>query len=75
MHDRRVTDLLPHPRTREPFASPVPPGSGWPGDTAGPTTTVATTATEVAQAAAGAPDLATMDEASTVCRACPRLVA
>ncbi|MFY9337018.1 MAG: uracil-DNA glycosylase, partial [Mycobacterium sp.] len=24
----------PHPRTGAPFVSPVPPGSGWPGDPA-----------------------------------------
>ncbi len=70
-----MTDLLPHPRTGDLFASPVPPGSGWPGDTAEPTTPVATTGADVARVAARAPDLATMDEASTVCRACPRLVA
>lgn len=66
--------LLPHPRTGQPFASPVPPGSGWPGDTAGPTTPVATTAQEVERLAVEAEDLATLDATSSVCRACPRLV-
>lgn len=70
-----MSDVLPHPRTGDPFPSPVPPGSGWPGDTAGPTTPVATTAKEVARFAAAATDLQRMDEVSTVCRACPRLVA
>lgn len=69
-----MTDLLPHPRTGDLFPSPVPPGSGWPGDTAGPTTPVATTAADVARLASASPDLQQMDEASTVCRACPRLV-
>lgn len=26
--------MLNHPRTGQPFASPVPPGTGWPGDPA-----------------------------------------
>ena len=65
---------LPHPRTGEPFGSPVLPGSGWPGDVAGPTTPVCGSAADVARAAARAEDLAEVDAASTVCRACPRLV-
>ncbi|WP_024285400.1 uracil-DNA glycosylase [Cellulomonas sp. KRMCY2] len=66
---------LPHPRTGQPFASPVPPGTGWPGDTAGPSTPVARTPREVERRAAEASDLAALDTCSTVCRACPRLVA
>lgn len=65
---------LPHPRTGEPFASPVPPGAGWPGDVALPTTPVARSAADVTSLAAGA-DLPTLDAASSVCEACPRLVA
>lgn len=65
---------LPHPRTGQPFASPVPPGTGWPGDAAGPTTPVAGSADDVARLAATA-DLPTLAAASSVCRACPRLVA
>jgi uracil-DNA glycosylase family 4 len=64
---------LPHPATGEPFASPGPPGTGWPGDRAGPTTPVAHGAREAGALAADA----TLDELSarsSVCRACPRLV-
>ena len=53
--------LLPHPLTGAPFASPVPPGAGWPGDPARPDTPVATTATRVRRLAAAAPDLAVLD--------------
>ncbi|GGF42139.1 uracil-DNA glycosylase [Marmoricola endophyticus] len=65
--------LLPHPGTGEPFASPVPPGAGWPGDLATPDTRVARTPGGVARLAARA----SLDEVSarlSVCRACPRLV-
>ena len=65
--------LLPHPLTGELFASPVPPGSGWPDDPATAHTPVATTAPEVAALAAPA-DLAELDAAVSVCRACPRLL-
>jgi len=64
--------------TRERFVSPVPPGTGWPGDVAGPDTPVARTPAAVRRVAAAAEragDLAALDAASTVCRACPRLVA
>jgi uracil-DNA glycosylase family 4 len=75
--DRRVTSAegLPHPCTGAPFASPVPPGSGWPGDPADETTPVAADPAEVARLAADAPDLGALQAASSVCRACPRLVA
>jgi uracil-DNA glycosylase family 4 len=53
----------------------VPPGSGWPGDPAGPGTPVATDRAEVARLAAASPDLAAVDARASVCRACPRLVA
>lgn len=39
--------LLPHPATGEPFPSPVPPGSGWPGDPAPAETPAAATAAGV----------------------------
>ena len=56
------------------FASPVPPGTGWPGDPATADTPVATSAATVARLAAGAPDLAELMARQSVCRACPRLV-
>lgn len=67
--------MLPHPRTGEAFTSPVPPGTGWPGDTATPTTPVTGSAADVARLARQASDLAQLDAVSTMCRACPRLVA
>ena len=66
--------LLPHPLTGRPFASPVAPGTGWPGDTADAGTPVATTPDAVARLAATA-SRAELDAAVTLCRACPRLVA
>ena len=56
------------------FSSPVAPGDGWPDDRAGPGTPVATSVTQVQTLSIGA----TLDEItarSSVCRACPRLVA
>lgn len=67
--------LLPHPRVGGAFASPVVPGTGWPGDPAGSGTPVAHAPDDVARLAAAAPDLAALGAASSVCRACPRLVA
>ena len=58
----------PHPLTGVRFESPVPPGTGWPGDPARP-------GTPVARLAAGAATLEELDAAVSVCRACPRLVA
>ncbi|EID12978.1 uracil-DNA glycosylase superfamily protein [Mycolicibacterium phlei RIVM601174] len=69
-----VVMQLPHPRTGRRFESPVPPGSGWPGDPATPRTAVATTAAQVASMAAAARSLAELDAEISVCRACPRLV-
>lgn len=66
--------LLPHPRTGVLFDSPVPPGTGWPGDPAVPETPVADDAARVAALAATAGDIATVDALVSVCRACPRLV-
>lgn len=69
-----ATDLLAHPRTGEPFASPVPAGAGWPADPADARTPVASTPGEVALLADEA-DLDGLQATSSVCRACPRLVA
>lgn len=69
-----MTDL-PHPRTGQLFSSPVPPGAGWPGDRASGGTPVAEDAVAAAEIAAGAADLVTLNAASSLCRACPRLVA
>nr|WP_090275966.1 uracil-DNA glycosylase [Mycolicibacterium komanii] len=65
---------MPHPRTGARFASPVPPGSGWPGDPATPKTAVAAAAAQVASLAAAALSLDELDAEVSVCRACPRLV-
>ena len=64
---------LPHPVTGRPFPSPVPPGSGWPGDPAAADTPVARAADDVARLAATA-DLSDVEAMVSVCRACPRLV-
>lgn len=64
----------PHPVTGQLFESPVPPGSGWPGDPADAATPVARTAAQVRALAAGAGDLADLQARVSVCRACPRLV-
>jgi uracil-DNA glycosylase family 4 len=53
----------------------VAPGTGWPGDLAGPDTPVARSAADVVLLAAAASDLAGNDACPSVCRACPRLVA
>lgn len=66
---------LPHPLTGQLFPSPVPPGTGWPQDPARPHTRPARSAPGVRRAAAGAPDLPTVDARVSVCTACPRLVA
>ena len=73
MHSGTVS--LPHPRTGQPFDSPVPPGTGWPGDPATAETPVAGDAAQVAQLAAQASSIAELDALISVCRACPRLVA
>jgi uracil-DNA glycosylase family 4 len=64
---------LPHPLTGEPFASPVPPGTGWPEDPASPGTPVARTAAQVRRLAA-TDALGELDARVSVCSACPRLV-
>jgi uracil-DNA glycosylase family 4 len=65
---------LPHPVTGQLFASPVPPGTGWPGDPATADTPVARTPRRVAALARGAATVAELDARVSVCRACPRLV-
>jgi uracil-DNA glycosylase len=65
---------LPHPLTGRAFPSPVPPGTGWPGDPADVATPVAADAAQVVGLAAAAVDLAGLDARVSVCRACPRLV-
>jgi uracil-DNA glycosylase len=65
--------LLPHPATGELFPSPVPPGTGWPGDPATAATPVAHTATQVRRLA-GRVGLDELDARVSVCRACPRLL-
>ena len=64
---------LPHPVTGSSYPSPVPPGTGWPGDPAAPDTPVARTAAAVRRLA-GTDDLAELDARVSVCSACPRLV-
>lgn len=66
---------LPHPLTGQPFSSPVPPGTGWPEDPARPRTSRARTAADVVRLAASARGIDDVDARSSVCRACPRLVA
>ena len=56
-------------------ASPVAPGTGWPGDPATASTPVADSAEQVRELASGAPTLAELTARQSVCRACPRLVA
>ena len=67
--------MLPHPRTGRQFPSPVPPGTGWPGDPATERTPVARDAAAVRRLAAAADSVRELDAEISVCRACPRLVA
>jgi uracil-DNA glycosylase family 4 len=53
----------------------VPPGTGWPDDPATSATPVAVDPEQVRVLAAGADSLAALAACSSVCRACPRLVA
>ncbi|HET6967985.1 MAG TPA: uracil-DNA glycosylase [Ornithinibacter sp.] len=64
----------PHPVTGGLFASPVPPGTGWPGDPAGPDTPVASTPAAVRRLARSADGIPELQARVSVCRACPRLV-
>jgi uracil-DNA glycosylase family 4 len=72
MHSGHVK--LAHPRTGAMFDSPVPAGSGWPGDPATSRTAVAETPAHVASLAAAVRTLDELDAEVSVCRACPRLV-
>jgi len=67
--------LLPHPITGQQFASPVPPGTGWPDDPATAQTPVAMTAADVLRLADSIDDVGDLCGAMSMCRACPRLVA
>jgi uracil-DNA glycosylase len=69
-----TSESLRHPVTGELFESPVPPGTGWPGDPATEASPVARTAADVARLAALAGSVAELDAMVSVCRACPRLV-
>ncbi len=69
-----MAEPLPHPLTGQRFASPVPPGTGWPEDPARPDTAVANRPADVRRLAASAPDQAELEARISVCRACPRLV-
>jgi uracil-DNA glycosylase len=72
MHSGHVK--LAHPRTGVMFDSPVPPGTGWPGDPATSHTAVAETPARVASMAAAVRSVEELDAEVSVCRACPRLV-
>jgi len=65
---------LPHPVTGDLFESPVPAGTGWPGDPATPAAAIARTQRQVERLAALAGSVAELDAVVSVCRACPRLV-
>src|SRR3954470_4809210 len=54
--------------------SPVPPGSGWPGEPATGASPAAPAPEDVRRLAGAAPALAELDARVSVCRACPRLV-
>ncbi|MDH6244530.1 uracil-DNA glycosylase [Mycobacterium sp. OTB74] len=66
--------VLPHPRTGVEFASPVHPGSGWPGDPATDQTPVAQTAAQVRTRSRRCTEVADLDAQVSICRACRRLV-
>jgi len=68
-----TSPLLPHPLTGTEFPSPVPAGTGWPGDPASAATPVAHDATDVLELSADA-SLGELTARVSVCRACPRLV-
>jgi uracil-DNA glycosylase len=56
------------------FDSPVPPGSGWPGDPATARTAIASDPAQVDAMAEAATSLKQLDAEISMCRACPRLV-
>ncbi|HSV38826.1 MAG TPA: uracil-DNA glycosylase [Nocardioidaceae bacterium] len=61
-----------HPVTDTAFASPVPPGTGWPDDPATATTPIAHAPADVS--ALAETGLEELGSRISVCRACPRLV-
>lgn len=63
-----------HPVTGQLFDSPVPPGTGWPGDPATASTPVARTPLSVRRLATGTVGIPDLQARISVCRACPRLV-
>lgn len=65
---------LAHPRTAALFDSPVPPGTGWPGDPATANTAVASSPAQVIAIAEAVETASELDAVVSVCRACPRLV-
>jgi len=69
-----TSEQLPHPVTGQLFESPVPPGTGWPGDPATARTPIARTALQVERLAGRAGSVLGLDAVVSVCRACPRLV-
>jgi len=68
------TPTNPHPITGQEFPSPVPPGTGWPGDPADADTPVARTPAQVRRLARSSASVHELDARISVCRACPRLV-
>jgi len=66
--------LDPHPVTGELFPSPVPPGTGWPGDPADARTPIARTPAAARRLASTADGIPVLQARISVCRACPRLV-
>ncbi len=75
-HARMSDVLLPHPVTGQPFPSPVPPGTGWPGD---PAHAAYPGRSRPPPTSRGWPPQRvtsrSLDADISVCRACPRLVA
>jgi uracil-DNA glycosylase family 4 len=69
-----AVNQAPHPVTGVLFASPVPPGTGWPGDPANARTPVARNARDVDRLAGEAVDVVQLQARISVCRGCPRLV-
>ena len=69
-----MDEFARHPVTGALFESPVPPGTGWPGDPATSATPVAATAADVRRLSGSAEDVEELQARVSVCRACPRLV-
>ncbi len=65
---------VPGDRAAADSLSPVPPGTGWPGDPATSATPAAGSPAAVRALAASAGSLAELTARQSVCRACPRLV-